>query len=158
LAHLRFQRRDPPGREDARQQAPVDGVDGRVFEDERARRHLDVRLDDLEDPAAAGDVAPGVDEALLDVVEAADRVEVELLVVVERRLVTHPLPRGIRIGVDLDVVRVVVELFHAGIPFTSATMRAGDSGRVVTSTPNGDSASATALTTAGGAPIAPPSP
>ena len=37
-------------------------------------------------------------------------------------------------------------------------MRAGDSGRRVTVTPNTDRASATALTTAGGAPMAPPSP
>ena len=37
-------------------------------------------------------------------------------------------------------------------------MRDGVSGRRVTVTPNGASASATALTTAGGAPMAPPSP
>ncbi len=38
------------------------------------------------------------------------------------------------------------------------TMAAGVSGSLVIVTPNGASASATALTTAGGAPIAPPSP
>ena len=37
-------------------------------------------------------------------------------------------------------------------------IRDGLSGSRVTVTPNGESASATALTTAGGAPIAPPSP
>ena len=37
-------------------------------------------------------------------------------------------------------------------------MRWGESGSRVNVTPNGASASATALTTAGGAPIAPPSP
>ena len=37
-------------------------------------------------------------------------------------------------------------------------MAAGESGSLVTITPNGASASATALTTAGGEPIAPPSP
>ena len=40
--------------------------------------------------------------------EAAQRVEVVLLVVVERRLVAQPPPHRIRVGVDGGVVRVVV--------------------------------------------------
>ena len=56
LADLGLERRHPPRREHPRQQAPVDGVHRRVLEDERARGHLDVRLDDLEDAALARDV------------------------------------------------------------------------------------------------------
>ena len=52
----------------------------------------------------------GVDQAALDVLEAADGEEVVLLVVVERRLVAQPAEHRVRIGVDLDVVRVVVHV------------------------------------------------
>src|SRR5439155_19965781 len=47
---------------------------------------------------------------------------------------------------------------HQRAPSINVTIVDGTSGRRVISTPNGDSASAIALTTAGGAPIAPPSP
>ena len=114
-----------------------------------------------------------VDQAALDVFEAADREEVVLLVVVERRLLAQPPEHRVGIGVDLDVVGVVVDVAgarrgHGRLPFMlgSATCSFVEerhdgrrvSGRRVTVTPNGESASATALTTAGGAPIAPPSP
>ena len=60
-------------------------------------------------------------QAPLDVVVAADRVEVVLLVVVERRLVPQPAEHRVRVGVDLDVVRVVLQLLvqHRahGVPF-----------------------------------------
>src|SRR6478672_9252041 len=60
---------------------------------------------------------------MLDVVEAAQREEVELLVVVERLLLAKPSPDRIRIGVDVEVVRVVVQLAvvrdcHATTPLT----------------------------------------
>ena len=117
-------------------------------------------------PPRPGDEGLGVDHAALDVLVAAHREEVVLLVVVERCLFAQPAEHRVRIGVDLDVVRVVVDVARAGrghgrFPFASsrsATMADGVSGRRVTVTPNGESASATALTTHGGAPIAPPSP
>ena len=52
---------------------------------------------------------PQSTEPLLDVVEPAEREEVVLLVVVERRLLAEPPPDGVRVLVDLDVERVVVE-------------------------------------------------
>src|SRR5262249_40991078 len=136
----------------------VHGVRGRVLEDEVARRHLDVRLDELEDAAAARDEPLGVDESALAVVVAAHRVEVVVLVVVERRLVAQPLVQRVRVVVFDRGVRVVRQVAHRSWSFTSSTMRCGESGRRVTTTPSGASASATAFTTAGGAPIAPPSP
>ena len=63
LADLGLERRHLPRREHPRQQAAVHGVHGRVLEDEHARRHLDVRLDQLEDAAPPGDERLRVDEA-----------------------------------------------------------------------------------------------
>ena len=53
-------------------------------------------------------------EHALDVVEAAQRVEVVALVVVERRFVAQPPPHRVRVGVDVEVVRVVVEARRSG--------------------------------------------
>src|SRR5262245_8950174 len=109
-ADLGFECGDLPRREHARQQAPVDVVLGRVLEDDRAGRYLEVALDQLEHRAAPGDVRLPVDRRALDVVEAAQREEVVALVVIEGLLVAEPLPDRIRVGVDLEVVRVVVEI------------------------------------------------
>ena len=107
-AHLGLDGGQPPRREHAAEQAAVQVVVRRVLEDEHARRHLDLRLDDLEHRALGGAVGLPLVEALLDVLVAAERVELVLLVEVERRLVAQPLPDRIRIGVDFEVVRVVV--------------------------------------------------
>ena len=58
-------------------------------------------------------------EAALDVVEAAQRVEVVALVVVERLLVAEPLPDRVRVRVDLEVVRVVVDVGSGALGFGS---------------------------------------
>ncbi len=52
--------------------------------------------------------------AALDVVEPAQGVEVVALVVVERPLVPEPPPDRVRVGVDLEVVRVVVDVGLGG--------------------------------------------
>jgi hypothetical protein len=129
-------------------------VDGRVLEDQRAGRHLHLGLDQLEDAAATGDERLVVDEAALDLGVPAHGVEVVLLVVIERRLLTEATKHRIRIGVDAHVVRVVVQVGHP----RSSRIWDGPSGGPVIVTPKGEMASATALTTAGGAPMAPPSP
>ena len=56
-----------------------------------------------------------------------------------------------------DDARSAIELHHRA-PSIRATIAEGVNGRQVISMPNGDSASAIAFITAGGAPIAPPSP
>ena len=99
-----------PGREDPGQETAVGGVDRRVLEDEHAGRQLDVHLDQLEDPALSRAERPGVLHHALDVVEAAHGEEVVLLVVVERRLLPHAAEDRIRIALQLEVVRVVVDL------------------------------------------------
>ena len=80
--------------------------------EDAARRDLDARLDDLEHRALARDIGAPVDGAAFDVVESTDRVEVVLRVVVERRLVAHPLPHRVRIDVDREVVGVVGDVAH----------------------------------------------
>src|SRR5207302_836134 len=66
--------------------------------------------DQLEDASAAGDERLVVDQAALDVGVPAHRVEVVLLVVVERRLFPEAAEHRVGIGVDGDVVRVVVDV------------------------------------------------
>src|SRR4029079_18387873 len=79
------------------------------LERDDARRDLEVGPDQLEDRPAAGLERLPVEEARLDVVEAAEGEEVVLLVVVEGRFVTEPTPDRIRVGIDLEVVGVVVD-------------------------------------------------
>ena len=81
----------------------------RVLHEDVAGRQLDAGHDEVERRALAGPVRVPVLHGPLDVVEAAQRPEVVLLVAVERRLVPHPLPDRVRVLVDLDVERVVVE-------------------------------------------------
>ena len=73
-------------------------------------RDLHAALDELEDRALGRAVGPPVDQGPLDVVEAAQRVEVVALVVVERRSSRSRLQHRVRVGVDLEVVRVVVQV------------------------------------------------
>ena len=70
LADLRLERGDAPRCEHPRQQAAVDRVGGRVLEDQRSRRHLDARLDELEDAAPTRDVLLGVGEPALAVLRS----------------------------------------------------------------------------------------
>jgi hypothetical protein len=65
-----------------------------ILEDDRARRDLEVTLDQFEEAALGRAVGSPVDEALLDVLEAADGIEVVLLVVVERPLSRSRLQIG----------------------------------------------------------------
>ena len=106
--------------EHAREESPVQIVQRRIFEEDDAGRNLHVGPDDVEDRPAARAIGIPVEERRLDVVPAAERVEPELLVVVERCVVPKALPDGIRIVVDPGVVRVVVD--HAAAQ-SSATGR-----------------------------------
>jgi hypothetical protein len=87
---------------------------GRILEDDRAGWHLegafDDLLDELDQRALARDVRLPVDRATLDVLEPAQGEEVVLLVVIEGALVPQPLPDRIRVRIDVEVVRVVVEV------------------------------------------------
>ncbi len=105
---------DLPGREHPRQELAVDVVDRRVLENDRAGRNLDIGLDELDDRTARRAERLMVHQRLVHVGEAAQRVEVVLLVVVQRRFLTKPPERRVRIGVDADVVRVEVHVADGG--------------------------------------------
>ena len=105
---LRLDGRHALGGEDAAHDPAVQVVVRRVLEDEHARRHLDLRLDHLEHRALGRAVGLPLDQAALHVVVAADRVELVLLVEVEGGLVPEPLPDRVGVGVDVEVVGVVV--------------------------------------------------
>ena len=84
VPHLGLNGRHAPRGEDAAHDAAVEVVVGRVLEDEHARRHLHLRLDDLEHRALGRAVGLPLDRGALHVVVAADGVELVLLVEVER--------------------------------------------------------------------------
>ena len=89
--------------------------DRRVLEDEDARRHLDVGLDQLEDRRRARRCSVSRSTSPRSTSsKRLTRVEVVLLVVVERRLLAQPAEHRVRVGVDLDVVRVVGHVGRTG--------------------------------------------
>jgi hypothetical protein len=100
--------------EHARHQPAVRRVHRWVLEHDHPRRQLHAGLDDLEDVAAAVREALPVDERLLHVGVPRQRPEVVPLVVVDRRLVPQALVRRVGVGVDADVVGVVVDVPAGG--------------------------------------------
>ena len=110
VADLGLEGRHALRSEGTREQAAVDRVHRRVLEDERAWRLLDARLDDLEDVSTTGEEGVALLERPLDVVPAAECEEVVLLVAVERSLLPKPTEDRVRISVDIDVVRVPVDV------------------------------------------------
>lgn len=112
LANLVFEGEHLLWGEHSGEQAAMDIVQRRIFEDHNAGRNLDVRLDELEYRAASGTKDLPVEKPALDVFEAADGVEVVFFVVIQRSFVSEPRVDGIGIRVNLTVVRVVVEIRH----------------------------------------------
>ena len=104
--------RDPAGGEQSRHESAVRAVKWRVLEDDHAGWELHVVPDQLEQRASGGAVGSPVGETGHHVLVAAERPELVLVVAIERRLVPHPPPDWMRIGVDLEVVRVVVDVGH----------------------------------------------
>jgi hypothetical protein len=84
----------------------------KFLEDHRARRELDVRLDQAQRRTPPGDERLFVDVRALDVLEPAQREEVVLLVVVERRFVTQAPEQRVRVVRDLLRRRVIVRTTH----------------------------------------------
>ena len=87
LANLGFQRVDLARCEHPRQQLSVNIVDRWIFENHCAGGDVDVGFDEFHDGAAGRTEGLMIHQGLVDIGEAAERVEVVLLVVVQRRLV-----------------------------------------------------------------------
>ena len=80
-----------------------------------ARRNVDVGLDQFHDRAARRAEGFVVHQRLVHVGEPAERVEVVLLVVVQRLLFAEPTEHRVRIGVEFYVVRVEVDILHSRV-------------------------------------------
>ena len=112
LADAVLERRHATRRERTRHELPEHRVLGRVEPDDHAGvddRRLGHRLDR---GAVVGAERLVVLVRGLDVVEARQHPEVVLLVVPDRRLVTHPLPQRVRVVAELRGERVPVEVTH----------------------------------------------
>src|SRR3954468_7370304 len=81
-----------------------------ILEQNHPRRKLDTAHDDVDGGATARPVRLPIRQLGRDVLVPTQGVEVVLLVVVQRHFVAHPLPDGIRIVVDVEIERVVVDL------------------------------------------------
>src|SRR6516225_6828355 len=82
----------------------------RIFKKDDAGRNLDAAHDDVYRGAATRPVSIEIRQLAGDVLVAAQRVEVVLVVVVQPRFVAQPLPDRVRIVVDVEIERVVVNL------------------------------------------------
>ena len=110
LAHLRFDLQHAARAENFCQQPPVGVVDRRVLHrmvPGGISRAGEQRLG--HDAVARAERLP-VRQRGRDVVIPAQRVEAVFGVVVERRLVAQPFPDRVRVCVDLEIVRIVVEI------------------------------------------------
>ena len=87
----------------------MDIVCGWVLENGDTRRHFDIALDQLQNRTPGRAEGLVVDQCPIDVSEPAQRIEVMLMVVVQRRFPTEPTEHRIGIGIEFDVVRVVVD-------------------------------------------------
>src|ERR1700722_8928632 len=110
LAHLGLDEVHLAGREDPGEQAAVNVVAGRILEDDGPGRDLHVALDQLEQRPLGRAVRSPVPQAALDVTKATQGVEVVALVVVHGTIAAKPPPYRVRIGVDLEVEGVVVDV------------------------------------------------
>jgi hypothetical protein len=109
-ADLVLQAVDRTRGEQARDDAAVHGVRGRVLADEQARGHLEVLGDQVVDHPVAGDERVAVAVDALQVFVAAERVEVVLLVEVDGSLAPQARVGRLWRRVDLPVVHVVVDV------------------------------------------------
>ena len=108
FTHQGFDGQHASRREDTRQQPAVQVVQRRILEQQNARRHLDVVEQNVGGGPAAGSIGFPVVQFARDVVVAAQRIEVVLFVVIQRRFFTHPFPHRVRVVVDIGIIRVVI--------------------------------------------------
>jgi hypothetical protein len=101
---------DRPRGEHPAQHVAVHVVARRVLVDEAVGEIVHRAADHFEDVALLGAVGAPVDQHLEDVLEASESPEVVLLIAVERRLLPHAPPDGMRVGVEAVVVGIPGEV------------------------------------------------
>ena len=99
----------PPRRERPRRERPESRVVGGIPEDHHPGRHRLV-VHDLEDRSVARHERRRVAVRSLDVRVTRERPEVEPLVAVQRRLVADAAPDSVRVGVEVDVERIPIQV------------------------------------------------
>src|ERR1700722_4538390 len=82
----------------------------RVLEQNDTGWHLETAHDDFHRRPAPRKVSLKVRKFTRDVLVAAQCIEVELLVVVERSIVAQPLPDRVGVIVDVEVKRIIVQI------------------------------------------------
>ena len=109
VAHLGLEVGDRPRGEEARHELAVPAVARLVAADE----HVVALVVALDGHAVARHEGAGVEVRAEHVVEAGERPEPDLLVLVHGRFVAQPLVRGVRVGLDVTCERVVL---HGRLP------------------------------------------
>src|ERR1700730_5406419 len=94
-------------------------VERGILEQDDAGRNLDAVENDVEGRSLTRAIRFPVGQRVRDVFVSAQRVEVVLVVVVERRLIAQPLPARVWVVVDLKIERVVVHVDGARTCHTS---------------------------------------
>src|SRR6185312_8639952 len=94
----------------------------RILEEDDAGRQVDAAHDDVHGGASAGKVDLPIGQLVRDVLVPAQRIEVVLVVVVQRGFVTKPLPDRVRIVVDVEIERVVIKFGggHGYVPVSDS--------------------------------------
>src|SRR3954453_11191103 len=88
-------------------------MERRILEQDDTGRHFDAAHDDVYRRAAPRPVNLPVRNLSGPVFVTTERVEVVLLVVIERRLIPQSLPDRIRVVIDLEIKRVVIHINRA---------------------------------------------
>ncbi len=110
LSRQRLDRFHAPRGEHTRQQSPVQIMQRRVLPQDDPWRHLYAREDNVGGSSSARAKRVPIRQRRGDIVVSAQRVEVVLLVVIERRFVPKSFPDRVRIVIDFEVIRVVVQV------------------------------------------------
>ena len=114
VADARFELRHPPRRERAGHERTELRVVGWIHEDHEPAAHR-LRRHHLQHGAVRRAERRVVAVRGFDIGVPAQRVEVEALVAIQRRVVTQAPPHFVRIAVELDVERIPVEVAHRAL-------------------------------------------
>src|ERR1700676_2611584 len=85
-------------------------VKRRILEQDDTGRNLETAHDDVHRRSTSRTVSLKVRKLSRDVLVATQRIEVELVVVIERSVVAQALPDRIRVVVDAEIERIVVQI------------------------------------------------
>src|SRR5271166_3481632 len=109
-------------------------VNRRIFEEDDAWRELDTAHEDVHGGATTRTEDVPIGQLVRDVLIAAQRVEVVFVIVVQGGFVAQPLPDRVRIVVDVEIERIVVNLGGTGSGHSDAFLSDRASGNTTSPT------------------------